>query len=116
RVPRLSDPWMAPDPWQAFTRPRSAGHTPRRQAMTVTRNSARSSFTNLLGSSLLAAALIGLAAMEANSAEVPDFTTDISVDDIMAAIVMPSADILWTAVTVESTTEGIVETVPETEE
>lgn len=84
--------------------------------MTATRNSARSSFTNLLGSSLLAAALIGLAAMEANSAEAPNFTTDLSVDDIMAAIVMPSADILWTAVTVESTTEGIVETVPETDE
>ncbi|HWK53012.1 MAG TPA: hypothetical protein VNR18_01480 [Hyphomicrobiales bacterium] len=84
--------------------------------MTTTRSPSRSSFTNLLGSSLLAAALIGLAAMEANSAEVPSFTTDISVDDIMASIVMPSADILWTAVTVESTTEGIVETVPETDE
>ena len=42
--------------------------------------------------------------------------TDISVAEIMESVVMPAAQILWDAVGVSVTSEGIIETKPETDE
>ena len=69
-----------------------------------------------LGSPLLSICLLLVAVMEVNSAELPQFNKDLSVDEIMAYIVMPAADALWSAVSIDMTTEGEVVTSPQSDE
>ncbi len=69
------------------------------------------------GLMLCASALVfGAMAMTAQSAEAPQFSTDISIDEIMEAIVMPTADAIWKAVQVDLTAKGEVKTAPASEE
>jgi hypothetical protein len=62
------------------------------------------------------ALVLGAAVMTAQSAEAPQFSTDISIDEIMEAIVMPTADAIWKAVQVDLTAAGEVKTAPSSEE
>ncbi len=69
------------------------------------------------GVALMATALVFAGAvMTAQSAEAPQFSTDISVDEMMEAIVMPTADAIWKAVSVDLTDKGEVKTAPATDE
>lgn len=45
-----------------------------------------------------------------------DFMPQATVEEVMESIVMPTADILWNAVSVDVSVEGIKETKPETDE
>lgn len=66
---------------------------------------------------LLAAGLVlGGTVFTAQSAEAPAFNTDMTLADIMEGIVMPSADVLWTSVSVDVSTEGEKVTEPQTDE
>ena len=64
----------------------------------------------------ISAVLFGSAVVTAQSAEAPQFSTDISIDEIMEAIVMPTADAIWTAVQVDLTDKGEVKTAPGSDE
>jgi len=71
----------------------------------------------LHGLTVLASALLfGTVVMTAQSAEAPQFSNDISIDEMMEAIVMPTADAIWKAVQVDLTEKGEVKTAPTTDE
>lgn len=65
---------------------------------------------------LASAVVLAGSFMAAQSAEAPQFNKDISVDEIMEAIVMPTADALWKAVQVDVTAKGEVSTAPKNDE
>lgn len=52
----------------------------------------------------------------ASGADAPPYSTDITLSDIMASIVMPAADVLWQAVSEDASAAGTVVTQPETDE
>lgn len=65
---------------------------------------------------LLAVAVLGGSLVSCNHAQSPDFDTSFSIAEIMDAIVMPEADVVWNAVAYVSTEEGFTSTGPETDE
>lgn len=65
---------------------------------------------------MAAGLVLGGAVFSAQSAEAPVFNTDLTLADIMEGIVMPSADVLWTSVSVDVSTDGEKITAPETDE
>ena len=69
----------------------------------------------IAGLSCATLALAGVV-LPAQSAEAPAFNTDLTLSNIMEFIVMPAADALWKAVSVDVSAEGSKNVVPETEE
>ena len=66
---------------------------------------------------LAVAAVVGFISLAGGAeSEAELIASDASLSEVMATIVMPSADVLWTAVAVDVTAAGIVLTAPETEE
>lgn len=61
-------------------------------------------------------AAVGLLLTGTLSAQTADFDTEISIDELMEAIVMPQADVIWNAVLFESTEDGEAMVGPETDE
>jgi hypothetical protein len=76
----------------------------------------------IAGTAVLAAVVLdtGLAGAglgnQAQGAEAAPYQMDATILEIMASIVMPSADILWNSVVAYATKDGLVEEVPETDE
>jgi len=48
--------------------------------------------------------------------QTPKFSTDLSLAEIMESIIMPAAGVLWNAVSVDVTVDGVSTTEPETDE
>lgn len=59
-------------------------------------------------------AFLGAASAEAQSSS--DFMLTFTIRDVMDSIVMPSADVIWNAVAVNVSAEGVTEIAPETDE
>ena len=64
-------------------------------------------------SSLLSVFALSVNAQTGNA---PAYQLDASIAEIMDSIVMPSADVLWNAVAIDVTTDGIKETKPTTDD
>jgi Fe-S cluster biosynthesis and repair protein YggX len=66
---------------------------------------------------LAIAAVVGFISLAGGAeSEAELVASDASLAEIMETIVMPAADVLWTAVAVDVTAAGVVYTAPETEE
>lgn len=70
------------------------------------------SLMKLALASMLSASFPGTFAADA----APPYSTDITLSDIMASIVMPAADVLWKAVSEDASATGTVVTAPQTDE
>jgi hypothetical protein len=75
----------------------------------------------LPASALVAGAIMLTVATTAGSQqpgklEAGNFSTDLSIAEVMESIVMPSAQAVWDAVAVNVTADGIIEDIPETDE
>jgi hypothetical protein len=68
----------------------------------------------LLGIGLLAASVCGVRA--GSAADEPDFIPSATIVEVMDSMLMPSAQVLWDAVAVNVTEEGVVKQAPETDE
>ncbi len=74
-------------------------------------------FRVIMQPALVIAAVVGFISLAGGAeSEVALIASDASLSEIMATIVMPSADKLWNAVAIDETANGTVITAPETEE
>lgn len=70
----------------------------------------------LSAAALLLAPAPGARSQPPSQMSVSDFRPDASIAEIMESIVMPSAQILWDAVAVDVTADGVIEDIPETDD
>jgi hypothetical protein len=63
-----------------------------------------------------AACMAWVAGSSAQPGSAGEFLPTFTIEEVMESIVMPSADVLWNAVSVEVSAEGIKETLPESDE
>jgi hypothetical protein len=78
--------------------------------------SAAAAMTAKIVLTALGAAATGLGLTSTAMAQSPPFNTDLSIDELMEAIVMPDANVIWNAVVYDATEDGEVMTGPKTDD